>query len=157
MSTLNPNKPPILDGRFDVISITYGYDTNSNGNVIEYTLDNPLIEHFESIYEQKDEFISTYYDFVYTNKSKTKKSYGVWRKKLNQNLEFVGWECLYVDTTQESDVYILDPIKLSNNKVIEYNVYLMNVGTNTNIRSNETSYICKFTGKKIRNKKIKNN
>ncbi len=149
MSLLNPKKPPILEGRFDVISITYGYDTDSNGNVVEYTLDNPLIEHFDSVYEQKDEYISTYYDFTYTTKKSTKKSYGVWRKKLNENLDFVGWECLYVDTTQESDVYILDPIKVCKNKVIEYHVYLMNVGTNTNSRSNQTSYICKFTGKKI--------
>ena len=63
---LNPNCPPILDGVFDVESITYGYDTDSNGNVKEYTLDNPLIEHFQCIFKQKNEYISTYYNFAYT-------------------------------------------------------------------------------------------
>ena len=146
---MNSECPPILDGRFDVESITFGYDTDSNGNVKEYTLDNPLIEHFQCVYDQSKEYISTYYDFVYTTKEQTKKSYGVWRKKLNQNLEFVGWECLYVDTNAESDVYILDPIKICKNKVVKYHVYLLNVGTNTNIRSNQTSYVCKFTGRKV--------
>jgi hypothetical protein len=149
MSLLNPDYPPILEGRFDVESITYGYDTDSNGNVKEYTLDNPLIEHFQCVYEQKNEYVSTHYDFVYTTKEKTKNSYGVWRKKLGPSLEFNGWECLYVDTNAESDVYILDPIKIHKNKVVKYHVYLLNVGTNTNVRSNQTSYICKFTGKKI--------
>ena len=146
---MNSECPPILDGRFDVESITFGYDTDSNGNVKEYTLDNPLIEHFQCVYNQSNEYISTYYDFVYTTKEQTKKSYGVWRKKLNQNLEFVGWECLYVDTNAESSVYILDPIKICKNKVVKYHVYLLNVGTNTNVRSNQTSYVCKFTGKKV--------
>ncbi len=67
------------------------------------------------------------------------------------NLEFNGWECLYVDTNAESDVYILDPIKIHKNKVVKYHVYLLNVGTNTNVRSNQTSYIWKFTGKKYNN------
>lgn len=151
MSLLNPNCPPILDGRFDVISTTYGYDTDAEGNVKEYTLDNPLIEHFQSVYDQKNEYVSTYYDYVYTTKKRDKKSYGVWRKKLDQNLNFVGWECLYVDTNLDFGIHVLDPIKICKNKVIEYHVYLLNVGTNTNVRSNETSYVCKFTGKKIKN------
>ncbi len=150
MCELNLNYPPILDGRFDVESVTFGYVPKKNGvGINEYNLDNPIVGKYQSVFTYKNEYISVYNDFIYTGKNTTKKYYGVWRKKLGPNLEFNGWECVYTYTPQEKNVFVLDPIKINNNKVEEYVVYLLNVGTNTNIRSNETSFICKLTGKKI--------
>ncbi len=150
MSLLEQNYPPILDGIFNVESETFGYLPNpGGGGTSEYGLDDPKFGKYQNVFNQKNEYISLYYDFVYSSKKISPKSYGVWRKKLNKNLEFIGWECLYTNIPYEKDVFILDPTKVIDNHVIEYTVYLLNVGINTNVRSNQTSFICKLTGKKI--------
>ena len=147
MEIINNENPPILEGIYDVLSVTYGYIMDyKSGRVNEYTFDNPLTEKYQSVYEQKGEFVNTYYIPI---KTPLKKGYGVWRRKLNQNLEFIGWECLYIGSNDEKVIYILDPVEIKNNKVFKYTVTILNVGNNFTNNFNQTSYISKFTGTKI--------
>lgn len=144
---LNSNKPPKITGLFNVISTTVGY-LQKNNKLVEYTLDNPLVEKFQSVYDQKNMYITTY-DLPHSPDSKI--SYGLWKKKLNQKLEFVGWENIYVTPDKDNTIYILEPTKVKHNKVIAFTLSLFNSGFNNNPpNTSQTSYVCQYTGTKAK-------
>lgn len=140
---LDQNNPPDLTGLFDVLSVTYGY-VAKDGVVKEYTLDNPLIEKFQSSYTQKGIYITTY-DLPKAPDARI--SYGLWKKVQNQG---IIWECNYVTPDSDNTLYNLVPTKVCKNRVVNFTLYLYNSGFNNNPPNlQQTSYICKYEGVRI--------
>ena len=113
---LNPNCPPDISGEFDSSFSLYG---NFNGKGIP--LDNPLKIAGKSFYEQNQLFVKQYYkNFNTPDLPPREPSPGVWKKKYDSNLKFMGWDLYIADSINDNGWYVITPVCVKNNKVMKF-------------------------------------